>query len=152
MSVKYLSWAIYAVVGALFAVAATVKIGDPEAFLSSLLTYELFPPKIAVILAWYAPVLELLVAIGLITGILRKGAALLTSLMLLLFIVLVGQGLARGLEMNCGCFGDNHLETTGDYLLKIGQNLMLLAALGCALFFERVAEKEKEAASRKGEN
>lgn len=143
MNFKVFSWLIYAVVGALFAVAATVKITDPEAFLSSLLTYELFPMKLAVGLAWFAPVLELLVGICLITGILRKGASLLTVAMLLLFIVLVGQGLARGLEMNCGCFGDNHLQTTGDYLLKIGQNVLLLAAIGCAVFFEKVGSEEK---------
>ncbi|EDY83575.1 DoxX subfamily, putative [Verrucomicrobiia bacterium DG1235] len=136
MSLRIFSWVLYAVVGAFFAIAATVKIVDPEAFLSSLLTYQVFPQGLATVLALFAPVLELLVAICLITGILRKGATLLTVAMLALFIALVAQGMVRGLEMDCGCFGSNSLQTTADYALKIGQNIMLLGAMFVARFLE----------------
>lgn len=136
MNTRIFSWILYAGVGLFFAVAAIVKLADPEAFLSSLLTYEVFSYQFAAVLALFAPVLELLVAISLVTGVMRMGACLLTVAMLLLFIVLVGQGLVRGLEMDCGCFGSNYLQTTTDYLLKIGQNLLLLAAVVLARFFE----------------
>lgn len=136
MSGRVFSWLLFAVVGLFFAVAAVVKILDPEAFLSSLLTYEVFPYSLAVGLAYFAPALELVVALCLLSGIWRKGAALLSVSMLLLFIGLVAQGLARGLEMDCGCFGENQLQTTADYLLKIGQNAMLLVAVVAACLIE----------------
>ncbi|MDQ8199134.1 MauE/DoxX family redox-associated membrane protein [Pelagicoccus enzymogenes] len=139
MSPRIFSWILYAVVGLFFGVAAVVKVVDPEAFLTSLLTYEVFSYDVALALAFFAPALELLVALCLISGWWRQGAALLTFFMLLLFIVLVAQGLARGLEMDCGCFGENRLQTGGDYMLKIGQNLILLLALATACFFERKA-------------
>ncbi len=129
MKPNFFSWLLYAVVGLFFGIAAVVKILDPESFLSSLLTYQVFPYPLAVALAYFAPVLELLVAFCLLTGFWRKGAALLTLFMLALFIGLVAQGLVRGLEMNCGCFGENQLQSTTDYFMKMGQNLMLLLAV-----------------------
>jgi len=144
MSLRIFSWGLYALVGAFFGVAAQVKLVDPEAFLSSLLTYEIFPFKTAAVLALFAPVLEVLVALCLVTGVFREGARFLTVAMLLVFIALVVQGMARGLEMDCGCFGSNTLSTTTDYLLKIGQNVMLLAAVLLARFLEA---KAKAAAS-----
>lgn len=136
MSLRLFSWALYVGVGVFFAVAATVKILDPDAFLSSLLTYEVFPNAVAIGLAHFAPILELLVALCLMSGILRQGAMALTVAMLVLFIVLVAQGLARGLELDCGCFGSNQLHDTTDYLIKMGQNTLLLAAVVLARFFE----------------
>lgn len=136
MNVRLFAWILYGVVGVFFGLAAWVKLVDPEAFLSSLLTYELFPFKVAAGMALFAPVLELLVGVCLVTGFLRKGASLLTVGMLVLFIVLVAQGLARGLELNCGCFGSNTLSSSGDYFLKIGQNVLLLLAVLLARFLE----------------
>lgn len=140
MSPRLISWALYVVVAVFFGVAAQVKLVDPEAFLTSLLTYEVFPYPVAAGLALFAPILEIVVAFCLATGVLRKGAVLLTVGMLALFIALVAQGLLRGLEMDCGCFGSNVLSSTTDYLLKIGQNVMLLAAVLLARFFEAKAK------------
>lgn len=136
MSLRIFSWILYLGVALFFGLAAQVKLVDPEAFLTSMMTYELFPFEVAAVLAIFAPVLEAVVALCLATGFLRKGAVLLTVAMLAVFIVLVGQGLVRGLEMDCGCFGANVLSSTADYLLKIGQNVLLLGAVLLARFFE----------------
>ncbi|MDQ8180894.1 MauE/DoxX family redox-associated membrane protein [Pelagicoccus sp. SDUM812005] len=143
MSPRVFSWILYAVVGLFFGIAATVKLLDPEAFLSSLLTYELFPYEVALGLAFFAPAVELVVALALVSGVWRKGAALLTVLMLVFFIGLVAQGMARGLEMDCGCFGENQLQTTADYLIKMGQNvLLLLAVVGAWLVEKRFGSEQ----------
>lgn len=142
MNGRFFSWILTAGVGAFFAVAASVKLLDPESFLSALLTYEVFPYRVAVILAVFAPILEALVALSLITGAFRRGGVLLATAMLFFFIVLIGQGLWRGLEMDCGCFGSTELQTTADYFLKIGQNLLLLLALAVARFFKKAAVEE----------
>ncbi|MDQ8186406.1 MauE/DoxX family redox-associated membrane protein [Pelagicoccus sp. SDUM812002] len=136
MSARVFSWILYAVVGLFFGIAAFVKVQDPSSFLSSLLTYQIFSYSQASVLAYFAPALEVVVAFCLVSGVWRRGAALLTIFMLLLFIGLVAQGMLRGLEMNCGCFGENQLQTTGDYLLKMGQNLVLLLAVAGAWLVE----------------
>ncbi len=141
MSPKVFSWILFIAVGLFFGVAAVVKLLDPESFLSSLLTYQVFSRPQAVALVYFAPVLELVVAFCLISGVWRKGAALLTVFMLLLFIGLVAQGMVRGLDMNCGCFGENQLESTTDYLAKMGQNLMLLLAVVGAWIVEAKTQK-----------
>lgn len=145
MTARLASHLFYGAVGIFFGVAAVVKLADPEAFFSSLLTYQLFPREVALGLALFAPWLEALAAIGLVTGLWRRGAALLAGAMLVLFIVLVAQGLARGLELDCGCFGSNRLETGMDYALKIGENLALLAALLVGGYFRRQAERPAQA-------
>ncbi|MDQ8202443.1 MauE/DoxX family redox-associated membrane protein [Pelagicoccus sp. SDUM812003] len=138
---RTVSQLLYLVVGALFGYAAVAKILDPEAFLSSLLTYELFPYALAVGLAWFAPMLELVVAVCLASGFLRRGASWLTGLMLILFIILVAQGRLRGLALDCGCFGANRLESAFDYAWKIAQNLLMLFALWAAVLLEDSARQ-----------
>ncbi len=143
MKGRVFSWLLYVGVGLFFGIAALLKILDPEAFLSSLLTYRVFSYQQSVALAYFAPVLEMVVALCLLSGFWRKGASLLTFLMLLFFIALVLQGFARGLEMDCGCFGENRLQGTTDYLLKIGQNLALLLAVVVAWLVEAKSEVSK---------
>lgn len=133
------SWILYWLIGGFFLFAALVKIAHPEAFFSSLLTYELFPHKLAVALAFFAPMLELLLGVCLITGILRQGAVWLTGLMLLVFIAVIVQGRLRGLSIDCGCFGSNRLESDFEYVWKLGQNTLLLLGLWGAVLLERAS-------------
>ena len=124
---------LYCVVGAVFAYAGVIKIADTEHFLSSLLTYELFPHRIASILALYLPWLEALVGASLVTGIMRKGGALLAWLMLIAFLVSIGQAWARGLSIDCGCFGSSKISSAAsDYVMLIVRDAALIAGLWLA--------------------
>ncbi len=129
MSRRAISWVLYWIVAGVFGYAAILKLLDPEAFLSSLLTYEVFPFVVAGGLALFAPILELLLAVCLATGWLRRGATLLTGAMLLVFIVLVIQGGMRGLTLDCGCFGSRVVESGWEYVRKTVENLLLLVVL-----------------------
>lgn len=129
MTSRRVSWVLYWIFAAVFAVAGAVKVGDPESFLSSILTYEFLPYSMAVAVALYIPWLEIVLAISLATGVWRRGAVWLSSLLLLVFIALVVQGRIRGLAVDCGCFGNRLLEDDFAYAKKIGENLLLLACL-----------------------
>ena len=117
------------VVALAFGYAALVKLNDPERFLSSLLTFELFPYKLAVALALWVPWLELVLAVSLLSGRWRSGAEALTGLLLVAFIAVVVQAYFRGLSIDCGCYGSNLLSDGMDYAVKLGENLLLLSAL-----------------------
>ena len=129
----WISLGLYCAVGAVFAYAGVIKIADTEHFLSSLLTYELFPHRIASILAIYLPWLETLIGASLVTGIMRKGGALLAWLMLIAFLVSIGQAWARGLSIDCGCFGGSEISrAASDYLMLVGRDLALIVGLWLA--------------------
>lgn len=133
---KLLAWALYAVVGLVFGYSAVVKIADPEAFLSSILTFKLLPMGLATATALVVPWLELTLGLSLLSGVCRRGASWLSGGLLLLFIGLVVQARLRGLVIDCGCFGSNTISSDFEYAWKIGQNTLLLASLWAAAVAE----------------
>lgn len=135
---------LYGVVGLAFAYAGVVKILDPEHFLSSILTYEIFSYGKAVAIALTVPWLEVLVALSLVFGFWRKGASLICGVMLMVFVILVVQAGLRGLSIDCGCYGSNRLESGFDYVIKVAQNVGLLAMLGVAVFLGREKSSGKK--------
>ncbi len=137
MKRKVVGWALYAGVAFSFAYAGVAKVVDPEHFLSSLLTYEIFPYKLAVLVALFVPWLELVVALSLVTGVWRRVAAPLVGAMLATFIALIVQAGLRGLSIDCGCYGSNELSDGAQYAVKIGEDFLLLLALCVAVFLEK---------------
>ena len=128
---------LYVLVAAFFAWAGFMKIRDPASFVSSLLTYELFSIGLARWIAVYVPVLEVVLALCLISGYWRRGAVWLSGVLIWVFIAVVAQAQMRGLVIDCGCFGSNRLESSMEYAWKIGQNILLWAALWAAAALDR---------------
>ncbi len=104
--------------------AALPKIEDPLAFAGSIEAFRLMEGPLALWVAIVLPWLELVVAVGLLTPWLRQACALTISGLLLLFISLHLSAWARGLDVNCGCFGLK--ESSPDYHWLILRNLGLL--------------------------
>ena len=75
------------------------------------------------------PLLELLVALALVTGVHARGAALVASTMLVMFAIAMVQAIARGIDLDCGCFG--HVVETRVSWLTVTRNVVL--TLACAL-------------------
>jgi len=134
----WISFGLYFAVGLVFAYAGYNKVLDTETFVSSLLTYELFPHRVASLLAQYLPWLEVLIGLCLISGILRKGGEVLAWLLLAAFFVSIGQAWIRGLSIDCGCFGEAKISSkASDYLLLIGRDFAMAAGLWFARVFSR---------------
>jgi len=93
--------------GAVFIVASLDKIQDPEAFATSIANYRLLPYKlingIAIVLPW----LELVTGTLLVLGVWIRASTMIVWGLLLAFSVAISQALARGLDINCGCFSNN---------------------------------------------
>jgi putative oxidoreductase len=120
------------IVGAVFVYASHDKIWWPEKFARIVYHYQvigpndLFPPLLPNLLAVLLPWIELLAGLALIVGLWRREAALLTAVLLAVFIVAVASTLIRGIDIeNCGCFSlDAHGRSAG--LKLIVQDLALL--------------------------
>jgi uncharacterized membrane protein YphA (DoxX/SURF4 family) len=90
--------------GGLFVYASLHKIAHPGAFAIDVATYQLLPLWSVNGFALTVPWIELLVGLCLVLGLRVRAAALVTSLLLVSFMVALGYALSRGLNLSCGCF------------------------------------------------
>lgn len=97
------------VVASVFITAALPKIVDPASFARDIANYEVFPYWSWNLLAGVVPMLEITGAVALVTGWHRRGAALLLGALTAMFIALIGSAIARDLNIDCGCFGQQAL-------------------------------------------
>lgn len=112
----------------LFALAAGVKLSDPQSFAFSVKAFEILPDHIAVLATFVIPWLEALCALLLLLGLWARPAALLLSGQLLVFIAGIASVLWRGMSVKCGCFGKLDPFCSGPLgWCNIVQNVVLLA-------------------------
>lgn len=93
---------------ALFIWAASVKLGDPRAFASSIGGFKILPDRHPMLqpLAFMVPWTELVCAAALILGFWGRAAAMALAGMLVVFAAAVASVIFRpGLHVECGCFG-----------------------------------------------
>jgi putative oxidoreductase len=123
--------------GGIFILSGLAKITDPERFLLTLREFRLLSKGMEIILVLYLPWLEFVLGLSLFVGILYRTSALLVAGLNALFAIAIGSLLARGIEVDCGCFGlvadVLHLPDMADWK-AIGRNLFFI---GMALFIAR---------------
>lgn len=100
------------ILGAAFLAAAWPKIADPPGFAEAIHAYALVPAALLAPMALVLPWLEGLLALALLTGVARRSAALLASLLLLVFMAALSINLWRGHPVDCGCFGTKAVVRT----------------------------------------
>jgi putative oxidoreductase len=121
----YVIAALRIILGVIFVFASIDKIADPIAFASSIANYKLVGSSVGMVVATILPWLELLCGMSLILGTLPKGSSLLVFFMMLVFTVAVLSGIARGLDITCGCFSKD--PTVGRIgWMKVFENLVLI--------------------------
>ena len=86
--------------------AGVLKLLDPGAFTEEIVNYRLLS-ELAPLLAATLPAMEIVAGVALAVGrgALRRGAALLTLALLVVFTVAVTTARVRGIDLSCGCFG-----------------------------------------------
>jgi uncharacterized membrane protein YphA (DoxX/SURF4 family) len=110
--------------GGVFVWAGVVKILDVPAFAGQVAAYQLLPYAWNYAVAATLPYVELAAGVLLLASLRVRPAALLTILLNAIFIVVLLSVLARGLEIDCGCFGPDAGTTP---LQALGRDLVLLA-------------------------
>jgi len=128
---KHLLCAFRLIVGGLFIYAGVIKIADPLGFARDIQNYRVLPPAACLFIALALPWFEALSGAFLIVGIFKRTSAWLLSFLLAGFIVLVVVTMARGLDVDCGCFGSLSRKADGRLILE--DALMLFMALEVAL-------------------
>lgn len=110
--------------GGVFLWAGAVKALDIPAFAGQVAAYQLLPYAWNYALAATLPYVELLAGALLLVNARVKPAALLVVLLNALFVIVLFSVLARGLAIDCGCFGPDAGTTP---LQALGRDLVLIA-------------------------
>jgi len=124
-SVLIMEWLGRTLLGAVFIYAGWGKIADPAAFSQAIANYQLLPLSWINVVALTLPWLEMTCGLALITGVMARGSALLTALMLIIFMIALASGIYRGLDIHCGCFADSSQASTNLYLDLLRDGILL---------------------------
>lgn len=99
------SFAFRLIIGLLFIIAGLAKISDPIGFFATLMGFRLFPDILLSFLTIFVPWLEFFLGLSLVLGIAHRTSSLLLAVLNVLFALAIGSVVARGIEIDCGCFG-----------------------------------------------
>jgi uncharacterized membrane protein YphA (DoxX/SURF4 family) len=118
------------VVGTVWVVAGVLKLPDPAASVRAVRAYQLLPEAIVPTVGHALPVVEVALGLCLLLGLLTRGTAVLSTLLMLAFVVGIASAWARGLQIECGCFGGGGFDAdaTSKYPGEIARDLALAAA------------------------
>ncbi|RTL67196.1 MAG: DoxX family membrane protein [Pseudonocardiaceae bacterium] len=90
---------------AVWLVSGAIKAADPDQTYIAVRAYDVLPTDVVSVVATVLPWLELALGVLLLVGLGSRAVAALSALVLVVFIAGVVQAWARGLSIDCGCFG-----------------------------------------------
>lgn len=118
----------------LFTYAGISKMYDVRAFADSVASFHLLPDVLLPVAALTLPPLEIAAALLVLSvGRWRQAGVFCLLALLAIFTVALASALARGLPVDCGCFGTSHfdpLSPTKNLWLALGRDLVLGVAAG----------------------
>lgn len=145
---NYLNWFLRLAVGGAFILAGALKIAAPEKFAGDVGNYRLLPHELINLVAILVPWVEVVAGGLVLTGVWLRAAAFVITSMTVMFFVVITSALARGLDIECGCFGTVGGKHVGLINLAIDSTLFCLAAL----LTWRAGEKRENSAFPTGQN
>ncbi len=122
------------VLAGVWAWAGWAKIADPDVATRAVRAYQIFPEILVKPIAWGLPFVELGLALLLLIGLACRPAAWVSAVLFVAFIAMIGSAWARGLSIDCGCFGGGGASNGVDAAKYAQEMVRDLALLGLALF------------------
>jgi uncharacterized membrane protein YphA (DoxX/SURF4 family) len=117
------------ILGVVFIYASYDKLFHPQAFADIIYHYQILPDSLINVTAIFLPWLELLTGIFLIMGIWMPGTVVWCNFLLVVYIGALSFNLARGLDIDCGCF-----STAGGRSINIETILWDVAFLALSIY------------------
>jgi len=96
------------ILGVVFLISSYSKLKDPIGFTQAIENYKISGTFLSRWVAVFIPSLELILAIFLISGVWIRETFITTTLLFILFDIMLFQAYLRGLDISCGCFGTSH--------------------------------------------
>ena len=93
------------VLGGVWIAAGLTKITDLNASVRAVRAYQLLPEALAQVVGAALPPVEILLGVLLVVGLTVRAAAVVSAVLMAAFVVGIASVWARGLRIDCGCFG-----------------------------------------------
>ena len=132
----WLTLIVRLILGGVLLAAGGLKIGNLQKSAMSVRAYELLPVGLANFFGYVLPWIEIGMGLLLIAGVAVSIVGLLGALTMFAFVVAIAQAWARGLSIDCGCFGGGGQVDPEDtkYLSTILRDIGFLL-LGVYLYY-----------------
>ena len=101
------------ILGVIFIYASYDKILHPKAFAEIIYNYQILPDSLINLTAIVLPWLEMFMGVFLIIGFWMPGTVVWCNILLVAYLSVLSFNLARGLDINCGCFSTTMGSTIG---------------------------------------
>jgi uncharacterized membrane protein YphA (DoxX/SURF4 family) len=120
------------VLAGVFLTAGTLKAMDPSGSVAAVRAYELAPAALETLIGWGLPFLEIGLGLLLALGLQTRAVAIVSAVLLATLIAAVISVAARGLSIDCGCFGGGGPVPPGEtrYASEIIRDAGLLLLAG----------------------
>jgi uncharacterized membrane protein YphA (DoxX/SURF4 family) len=117
------------VVGGIWLWAGLLKLPDPEANVAAVRAYQLLPTSSVDVIGRALPMVEVVLGACLVLGLLTRVSGALSTILQLAFIIGIASVWARGISINCGCFGNGGYDphAASKYPWEIARDVGLLA-------------------------
>ena len=116
-------------IGVVFIVASIDKLEHPDRFVEVIMGYKIVPWTTAVVSAIWLSWLELVVGTIMLIGIWVRAGALLLSGLTVVFIAALTSALARGIDIQCGCFSVSELTEARSFSSLWQETALLLSCM-----------------------
>jgi uncharacterized membrane protein YphA (DoxX/SURF4 family) len=116
-------------------VSGAIKASDLNQTYIAVQAYDLLPGAVSSVVAGALPFLELALGVLLVVGLGTRLSAVVSAVVLVAFIGAVAQSWARGLTIDCGCFGGGGQVAPGEtrYPQEIARDVGFLLLAGWLL-------------------
>ncbi len=132
------------ILGVVFIYASYDKLFHPQTFADIIFHYQILPDSLINATAIFLPWLELLMGVFLIIGLWLPGTVIWCNFLLIVYIGALSFNLARGLDIDCGCFSVAGGRSIGiETILWDVVFLALSIYLFIAVFRSRSGERSK---------
>jgi len=117
---------------AVWLVSGAIKVSDLNQTYTAVQAYDLLPAELVSVVAGAVPFLELALGVLLLVGLGTRLSAVVSAVVLVAFIGAVAQSWARGLTIDCGCFGGGGQVAPGEtrYPQEIARDIGFLLLAG----------------------
>lgn len=116
------------ILGLTLLVAGAIKLPALESSVLAVRAYQLLPFDITRPVGYALPIVEVALGLMLITGTFTRVAAILGGLLMLAFVIGIASVWARGISIDCGCFGGGGAVDASQtqYPLEIARDIGLI--------------------------
>lgn len=130
--VPWISTVARLIVGGTLLTAGALKVINLQSSVTATQAYQLLSPAAAQVFGWVLPFVEVVLGLFLIAGLFTRPVAILAGVLGLVFTAAVISVAARGMSIDCGCFGGGGPVAPGDthYPFEIVRDLGLVVLCG----------------------